>query len=124
MWVINYIYREAGTSGDKKGSPSKTPPQASSPEGSRNIERSIEARPVDDSMASMVRYLYFTDTFLINGQSHTPTVWAGTNGGTIFVCQINMPANDKRDSEAVSCQLGEDLVIFCDNKRLRFNSSK
>ena len=63
-------------------------------------------------MASMVRFLHFADTFLINGQSHTPTVWAGTNGGTILVCQITMPANDKRDSEVVSCQLGTKLCHY------------
>lgn len=44
---------------------------------------------------------YFT------AQNHTPTLWAGTNAGTVFAYQITMPANDKRDSEAVQCQLGK-----------------
>ncbi len=102
---------EASTSGegDKKSSPVKASPSAQSPEGARSIERSIEARPVDDSMASMVRYLYFADTFLINGQNHTPTLWAGTNGGTILICRVTVPANDKRDSDSVTCELGECL---------------
>ncbi len=41
------------------------------------------------------------------GQSHTPTLWAGTNAGTVYIYQITMPASDKRDSEAVQCQLGK-----------------
>ena len=109
MVFVCLKHREPGTSGEgdsKKRSPVKSPPPASSQEGTRTIERSIEARPVDDTMSSMVRFLYFTDTFLINGQNHTPTLWAGTNGGTVFVCQVTVPANDKRDTEAITCQLG------------------
>lgn len=31
-------------------------------------ERQVEARSADDSMASMVRSLYFADTFIVNGE--------------------------------------------------------
>lgn len=33
----------------------------------RPIERAIEARPVDDSLGSMVRCLSFTKTFIVTG---------------------------------------------------------
>ena len=36
----------------------------------RTIERAVEARSADDGMVSMVRSLYFADTFLINGIFH------------------------------------------------------
>jgi lethal(2) giant larvae protein len=32
------------------------------------VERSVEFRSTEDSMASMVRCLYFADTFIVNGK--------------------------------------------------------
>ena len=32
------------------------------------VERSVEFRNTDDAMASMVRCLYFADTFIVNGK--------------------------------------------------------
>ena len=60
-YVMTVSRAEAGTSGEgsKKDSPVKTPPASSPAQETRTIERSIEARPVDDTMASMVRILYF-----------------------------------------------------------------
>ena len=40
-------------------------------------------------MGSMVRVLQFAQTFLASGQSHTPTLWAGTNQGAIYVFQVS-----------------------------------
>ena len=37
----------------------------------------------------MVRVLQFAQTFLASGQSHTPTLWAGTNQGAIYVFQVS-----------------------------------
>lgn len=95
-----------------------TPTQASEPQPAttpsqevRTIERSIEARSPDDGMVSMVRALYFADTFLLNAQNHGPTLWAGTNAGTVYVYQVVVPPNDKRDSEAVTCQLGKEIHL-------------
>ena len=44
---------------------------------------------------------------VFTAQSHTPTLWAGTNAGTVYIYQVTMPASDKRDSEKIQCQLGE-----------------
>ena len=42
-------------------------PAAAAAEATRPVERMVEARSADDSMASMVRSLYFADTFIIHG---------------------------------------------------------
>lgn len=37
----------------------------------------------------------------------TPTLWAGTNNGTVYVFTIAIPGGTKRTEESVSCQLGK-----------------
>ena len=48
--------------------------------------------------------------FVVAAQNHSPTLWAGTNAGTIFIYQITLPASDKRDAEQVKCVLGESFM--------------
>ena len=43
-------------------------PGGVSPIEAKPVERQVEARPVDDSLGSMVRCLYFARTFLVNGK--------------------------------------------------------
>ncbi|XP_055877126.1 lethal(2) giant larvae protein homolog 1 isoform X2 [Biomphalaria glabrata] len=74
-------------------------------------ERQVEARSGDDSMASMVRSLYFADTFIVNGVTHSPSLWVGTNGGHIFVYNLTVPASDKRTSDYVSCLLAKEIKL-------------
>ncbi|RUS90798.1 hypothetical protein EGW08_001417 [Elysia chlorotica] len=74
-------------------------------------ERQVEARSADDSLASMVRSLYFADTFIVNGASHSPSLWVGTNGGHIFVYSLQVPASDKRTSDYVSCLLAKEIRL-------------
>lgn len=109
------------TSGNTTGSPSATgqaaSPRSLSPDSTFNpleakpVERQIEARPVDDSMGSMVRCLYFARTFLISVQNTTPTLWAGTNNGTVYVFTITIPSAQKRDTDDVICQLGKEIQL-------------
>ncbi|KAL4709933.1 hypothetical protein ACJJTC_003896 [Scirpophaga incertulas] len=65
------------------------------------IERAVEARSTDDAFGSMVRCLYFARTYLINTQTTTPTLWAGTNNGTVFAFTIHVPSANKRKEEPV-----------------------
>ena len=51
-----------------EGATASASPVTTPTEPSKPVERAIEARSADDSMVSMVRALYFADTFLINGQ--------------------------------------------------------
>ncbi|CAL1538236.1 unnamed protein product [Lymnaea stagnalis] len=74
-------------------------------------ERQVEARSGEDSMASMVRCLYFADTFIINGGSHNPSLWVGTNGGHIYVYNLTVPPSDKRTSDYVACLLAKEIKL-------------
>ncbi len=77
------------------------------------IERQVEARPVDDSQGSMVRCVYLARTFIVSVQNTTPTMWAGTNNGTVYVFTLSIPQGTKRKDDGVHCQLGESyFVIF------------
>lgn len=60
--------RRAGNKRDdsQPSVPANTGPQT--PAETRPIERQIEARPVDDSLGSMVRCLYFARTFIASGK--------------------------------------------------------
>lgn len=82
-----------------------------SPAEAKPIERAVEARPVDDSLGSMVRCLSFARTYIISVQNMTPTLWAGTNNGTVYVFTIAIPGGTKRTEESVSCQLGKEIQL-------------
>ncbi|XP_046663289.1 lethal(2) giant larvae protein isoform X3 [Homalodisca vitripennis] len=75
------------------------------------VERAVEARPVDDALGSMVRCLTFARTYIISVQNVTPTLWAGTNNGTVYVFTIAVPVGNKRSEETVNCQLGKEIQL-------------
>lgn len=95
------------------------------------VERPIEARSTDDAVGNMVRCLCFARTNIINGnycnswhiaavmiydltlcarvsgQILTPSLWAGTNNGTVYIFTMTIPAAGKRrNNEKVHAQLG------------------
>ncbi|XP_066592314.1 lethal(2) giant larvae protein homolog 1 isoform X2 [Prorops nasuta] len=75
------------------------------------VERQIEARPVDDALGSMVRCLYFARSYIISMQNTTPTLWAGTNNGTVYVFTLAIPAGARRTEEDVNCTLGKEIQL-------------
>ncbi|XP_063618266.1 lethal(2) giant larvae protein homolog 1 [Cydia splendana] len=75
------------------------------------VERAVEARSNDDGFGSMVRCLYFARTFLINTQSSTPTLWAGTNNGTVYAFTLSIPNTNKRKEEQVTCTLAKEIQL-------------
>lgn len=77
------------------------------------VERQVEARPVDDSQGSMVRCVYLARTYIISMQHTTPTMWAGTNNGTVYVFTLSLPPSAKRKDDNVQCQLGMYLQYVC-----------
>ncbi|XP_018324100.2 uncharacterized protein LOC108736234 [Agrilus planipennis] len=77
----------------------------------RPVERQVEARAVDDGLGSIVRCLYFARTFIVSVQNTTPTMWAGTNNGTIYVFTIVVPSSQKRDVDDVHCQLAKEIQL-------------
>lgn len=75
------------------------------------VERQVEARPVDDALGSMVRCLYFARSYIISMQNTTPTLWAGTNNGTVYVFTLAIPAGVRRTEEDVNCTLGKEIQL-------------
>jgi hypothetical protein len=61
VWNVPCRAGEAAVSSSSAG------PGGLSPLETKPVERQVEARPVDDSLGSMVRCLYFAKTFLITG---------------------------------------------------------
>ncbi|KAH8042006.1 hypothetical protein HPB51_019747 [Rhipicephalus microplus] len=47
----------------------------------------------------------------ISDAATTPTLWAGTNAGAIFVYTLAFPPSDKRDSDPVQCTLGKEIHL-------------
>uniref|UniRef100_A0A0V0G3S9 Putative tomosyn n=1 Tax=Triatoma dimidiata TaxID=72491 RepID=A0A0V0G3S9_TRIDM len=105
--------------GDKRGATttaatSSPPPQPTSPGSdleTKPVERAIEARPVDDALGSMVRCLTFARTYIISIQNMTPTLWVGTNNGTVYIFTLAIPGGSKRKEESVSCLLGKEIQL-------------
>ena len=83
--------------------------RSESPE-SRPVERQIEARSgSEDGLGSMVRCLHFSNTYIANPQTLSPTLWAGTNSGQVLVFLLTVPAADKRESDKASAMLGKEI---------------
>ncbi|XP_017757002.1 PREDICTED: lethal(2) giant larvae protein homolog 1 isoform X1 [Eufriesea mexicana] len=82
-----------------------------SPVELKPVERQVEARPVDDALGSMVRCLYFARSYIISMQNTMPTLWAGTNNGTVYVFTLAIPAGVRRTEEDVNCTLGKEIQL-------------
>ncbi|XP_076312223.1 lethal(2) giant larvae protein homolog 1-like isoform X2 [Tachypleus tridentatus] len=94
----------------KEASPTDVEAQASEGQ-TKSVERQVEARASDDSLGSMVRCLYLAKSFIVNNVTTTPTLWAGTNAGAIYVFTIVLPDGEKRSSDSVACQLGKEIQL-------------
>ncbi|XP_005945498.1 lethal(2) giant larvae protein homolog 1 isoform X1 [Haplochromis burtoni] len=55
------------------------------------VQRRIEPRSADDSLSGVVRCVCFADTFLRDGTHHGPTLWAGTNSGSVYAYALEVP---------------------------------
>lgn len=44
-------------------------------------------------------------------QNTTPTLWAGTNNGTVYVFTLAIPAGVRRTEEDVNCTLGKEIQL-------------
>jgi hypothetical protein len=68
LWYVEVMVLDVHCrTGDAALSSSSAGPGGLSPLEAKPVERQVEARPVDDSLGSMVRCLYFAKTFLITG---------------------------------------------------------
>ncbi|XP_075759786.1 LLGL scribble cell polarity complex component 2 isoform X2 [Pelodiscus sinensis] len=76
------------------------------------IQRKIEARSAEDSFTGFVRTLYFADTFLRDSTRHCPSLWAGTNGGTVYAFCLRVPPAERRMDELVRAEQAKEIQLM------------
>ncbi|XP_075755882.1 lethal(2) giant larvae protein homolog 1 isoform X3 [Pelodiscus sinensis] len=76
------------------------------------VQRRIEPRSADDSLSGVVRCLYFADTFLRDAAHHGPTMWAGTNSGSVFAYALEVPSQEKFSERSVEAVLGKEIQLM------------
>ncbi len=97
---------DADKSEGKEDSGAKASPTRELAQG----ERKIEARG-DDTKTSMVRYLYFANTFVRDSQVATPSLWCGTNAGSIYIYVVGVPSSDNRTQDAVTAEITKEIRL-------------
>uniref|UniRef100_A0A8C5BH49 LLGL scribble cell polarity complex component 2 n=1 Tax=Gadus morhua TaxID=8049 RepID=A0A8C5BH49_GADMO len=75
------------------------------------VQRKIEARSSEDSFTGLVRTLYFADTFLSDSESRA-SLWAGTNGGSVFAYMIRMPSVEHRADEPITAHPAKEIQLM------------
>ncbi|KAJ7316024.1 hypothetical protein JRQ81_002186 [Phrynocephalus forsythii] len=76
------------------------------------VQRKIEARSAEDSFTGFVRTLYFADTFLRDSSRHSPSLWAGTNGGTVYAFCLRVPPAERRMDEPVRAEQAKEIQLM------------
>ncbi|XP_015674715.1 lethal(2) giant larvae protein homolog 2 [Protobothrops mucrosquamatus] len=76
------------------------------------VQRKIEARSAEDSFTGFVRTLYFADTFLRDSSRHSPSLWAGTNGGTVYAFCLRIPPAERRTDEPVRAEQAKEIQLM------------
>ncbi|XP_070250647.1 LLGL scribble cell polarity complex component 2 isoform X2 [Myotis yumanensis] len=101
------------------GSPGEVPERSCRTErlGLQNMElapvqRKIEARTAEDSFTGFVRTLYFADTYLRDSSRHCPSLWAGTNGGTVYAFALRVPPAERRMDEPVRAEQVKEIQLM------------
>ncbi|KAG7491934.1 hypothetical protein MATL_G00009270 [Megalops atlanticus] len=76
------------------------------------VQRRIEPRSADDSLSGVVRCLCFADTYLRDGSHHGPTMWAGTNSGSVYAYALEVPSQEKFSEQSVEAVLGKEIQLM------------
>ncbi|XP_021096750.1 lethal(2) giant larvae protein homolog 2 isoform X3 [Heterocephalus glaber] len=76
------------------------------------VQRKIEARSAEDSFTGFVRTLYFADTYLRDSSRHCPSLWAGTNGGTVYAFSLRVPPAERRMDEPVWAEQAKEIQLM------------
>ncbi|XP_035260615.1 LLGL scribble cell polarity complex component 2 isoform X1 [Anguilla anguilla] len=76
------------------------------------VQRKIEARSSDDSFTGLVRTLYFADSFLSDAAHSTPSLWAGTNGGSVFAYILRIPPVERRTEDPVTAHPAKEIQLM------------
>ncbi|XP_044528812.1 LLGL scribble cell polarity complex component 2 [Gracilinanus agilis] len=76
------------------------------------VQRKIEARSAEDSFTGFVRTLYFADTYLRDNSCHCPSLWVGTNGGTVYAFSLRVPTPERRMEEPVRAEQAKEIQLM------------
>ncbi|KAG5279416.1 hypothetical protein AALO_G00077560 [Alosa alosa] len=76
------------------------------------VQRRIEPRSADDSLSGVVRCLCFADTYLRDGTHHGPTMWAGTNSGSVYAYALDVPPQERFSEQSVEALLGKEIQLM------------
>ncbi|XP_006001736.1 LLGL scribble cell polarity complex component 2 [Latimeria chalumnae] len=76
------------------------------------VQRKIEARSADDSFTGFVRTLYFADSYIKDGSHNVPSLWAGTNGGSIYAFSLRVPPVESRMEEPVTAEQAKEIQLM------------
>ncbi|XP_055338667.1 lethal(2) giant larvae protein homolog 1-like [Paramacrobiotus metropolitanus] len=77
----------------------------------RPVEREIEARAVDNEMASVVRCLQLVSCYILNNVVSSPTFWVGTNSGGVLIYTLVLPLAENRREEEVHASLSKEIQL-------------
>lgn len=75
---------------------------------SRGVTLSAVSIPFDETTNLENRVLTIP---FVTVQNTTPTLWAGTNNGTVYVFTLAIPAGVRRTEEDVNCTLGKEIQL-------------
>ncbi|XP_052070138.1 lethal(2) giant larvae protein homolog 1-like isoform X2 [Mytilus californianus] len=89
-------------SDEGSSSPSKSRASPGASPEPRPVERQIEARNPEETIGSMVRCLYFANTFVTNGTDSAPSLWVGTNGGHVYIYTMTVPTEKRNESDVIA----------------------
>lgn len=95
----------------KVNNPDNMAPTTIEIDAPKPVERAVEARSADDGTASIVRTLYFAETYLIQANTITATFWAGTNAGMVYIYQLVVPHSSARKDEEVLSSLVKEVHL-------------
>ncbi|XP_017740153.1 PREDICTED: lethal(2) giant larvae protein homolog 2 isoform X3 [Rhinopithecus bieti] len=104
--------RPAGPSGEVQEGSAKTERPGLQNMELAPVQRKIEARSAEDSFTGFVRTLYFADTYLRDSSRHCPSLWAGTNGGTIYAFSLRVPPAERRMDEPVRAEQAKEIQLM------------
>ncbi|GAU88392.1 hypothetical protein RvY_01100-2 [Ramazzottius varieornatus] len=80
-------------------------------EETRPVERQVEARSVDNEMASVVRCLQLCSCHILNNVVRSPTFWVGTNNGTVYIYNLVLPLSENRREEDVHASPSKEIQL-------------
>ncbi|XP_071814997.1 LLGL scribble cell polarity complex component 2-like isoform X3 [Apostichopus japonicus] len=94
--------------GRQKGEQARRPPEGGDVPPA---ERRVEARSSSENMISLVRSIYFANSFIRDANAPAPSLWVGTNAGIIYVFTLNIPVGENRVMGNVMAEIAKEVKL-------------